>query len=77
MADRQTYEKALQAHYVKYRRAIDLKDGYSICRHYGAMNNMRRVLEQDYGYTEEGIQGLINDAIKNGWPASQPSPSPS
>ncbi len=41
------------------------------------MNNMRRVLEKDYGYTEEGIQGLINEATKNGWPASQPSPSPS
>ena len=77
MADRQTFERSLQDHYMEYRKAIDQKDGYGIHLHYGAMNNMRRVLESDYGYTEEGIQGLINEATKNGWPASQPSPSPS
>ena len=77
MADRQTFERSLQDHYMEYRKAIDQKDGYSIHLHYGAMNNMRRVLESDYGYTEEGIQGLINEATKNGWPVSQPSPSPS
>lgn len=77
MADQRTFERSLQNHYKKYREAIDQKDGYSICFHYGAMNNMRRVLERDYGYTAEKIQELINEAIKNGWPASQPSPFPS
>lgn len=77
MADQGTFERALQENYRNYRKAIDQKDGYNICLYYGAMNNMRRILEQEYGYTEAMIQKLINETIKKGWPASQQSPSPS
>ena len=66
MADRKTFEEAFMDRYRKYRHAAEKGDGYNSCYYLGALNNMRRVLEQEFEYTEEGLQGLINSAIKNG-----------
>lgn len=66
MADQRIFEEAFMDRYRKYRQAIDQGDGYNSCYYFGALNNMRHVLEQEFKYTKEGFQGLINEAIKNG-----------
>ena len=57
---RETFEKSLVDQYRKYRKAIELKDGYAINYHFGMMNNMKRVLKMEYGATEDEIQALIS-----------------
>lgn len=58
---RENIERALVEQYREYRRAIERKDGFDVCKHYEFMNNMKRVLRRDYGLTDDEIQALISD----------------
>lgn len=56
---RQVFEKSLVEQYRMYREAIEKKDGYEINLRFGMMNNMKRVLMQEYGLTGDEVQALI------------------
>ena len=57
---RQVFEKSLVEQYRKYREAVENKDGYEINLRFGLMNNMKRVLMQEYGLKEDDVQALIS-----------------
>lgn len=59
--NRETIERSLVEQYREYRAAIERKDGFEVCKHYGSMNNMKRVLSRDYGLTDDEVQALISD----------------
>ena len=68
MQNEEIFLRMLVAHYMKYRAAVLQNDGYQINVQFGYMNNMKRVLKDRFGRTEEELQDMIavmEEVIKN------------
>lgn len=61
--DPKHFARAFVKHFEKYKKAKQSKDRFEACMQYGAMNNIRIVLQQKFGFTTEDIE-----ALKNGQP---------
>ena len=84
MDNEEIFLRQFIAHYMSYRAAVLWNDGYQINLNYGYMNNMKRVLKERFGRTDQELQEVIavieditTEATKNGRPSGQPCPSPS
>lgn len=69
MENEEVFRRQYVAHYMSYKAAVLQKDGFMINLYYGFMNNMKHVLKERFGRSEEELNSMISAAetsIKNG-----------
>lgn len=59
MDNEEIFFRQFIAHYMSYRAAVLWNDGYQINLNYGYMNNMKRVLKERFGRTDQELQEVI------------------